>query len=145
MVYLIGTDHSFQYLGKQCDEHGIKLIMAFSTYLEEAAKRINACLIAEEFSMEALQINNVIASTAQKVAQKLNIAHVFCDPTSIERKRLGIERNDFALREQYWLKQIHGYLHDDIIFVCGNSHIPSFCALLHEDGIKTITDTWLDS
>lgn len=41
----------------------------------------------------------------------------------------------WPLREQYWLDQLSDVLDKDVIFVCGDSHVESFTALLVERSI----------
>ena len=82
-IYLIGISHEAQF------KKDLPLKSVFRNYLEKTIKIIKPDLIAEEFSEEALQINKVNNTIAQKVAEQNSILHIFCDPDSEVRKKIG--------------------------------------------------------
>ncbi len=88
MVYLIGIDHLMQYNNYIVPEN---LFIQFREYLSSKALELNISLMAEEFSEEALyQVYCAAEATVKSVADRLGIAHRFCDPEESDRKQLGI-------------------------------------------------------
>lgn len=144
MVYLIGVDHIIQHLDERADESKIALVRDFSEYLNEQAKSLRVDLIAEEFSLEALEKSNADISTAQYVSKDLGIQHLFCDLTTPERDRLNIGKSDHDKREQYWLNCISNYPKNTIIFICGNNHLESFKEKLLAAGrnVEILSKDW---
>ncbi len=136
VIYLISVDYIYQYLPLDADAHRVELIQGFTNYLEGVAISIKAELLAEEFSVEALEMSQATLSTAQKVAEKLNLNHQFCDPTTKERNENYIKNDDFSAREQYWLKQLLGKEETTVIFICGNDHIHNFSLLLQQSDFQ---------
>lgn len=87
MVYIIGLDHLVQYNGPVPDY----LLGEFRECLSGAVARFNITVIAEEFNSEYLHdVLGATEDTAEVVAGKLGIEHVYCDPDERERMKLGI-------------------------------------------------------
>jgi hypothetical protein len=42
----------------------------------------------------------------------------------------------FPMRERFWLERIGNHRDEDIVFVCGDGHVASFCRLLDAEGIR---------
>ncbi|MBP6859259.1 MAG: hypothetical protein KBC69_01370 [Candidatus Magasanikbacteria bacterium] len=158
IVYLIGVNHKVQFINDSSDPD---LNNSFAKYLGELIDRFGATLVAEEFSEEALSVWRATASLTKTVAKKKNVRHKFCDPGKEERKlieadtktiihKLGIpgnkyyrqddiskiEKEDFKLRELYWLEKIREETDDRAIFICGQRHVESFYKLLIDNNIK---------
>jgi hypothetical protein len=144
MVYLIGVDHIIQYLHNEARVDKATKVEKFVQYLQDNVKSLRVHLIAEEFSIEALNKSNATTSTAQKVAGQSNIEHRFCDPTTFERETHNIKREDHRRRERYWLDCISSNRDDSVIFICGSDHLDSFSALLLQEQfeVKILSNGW---
>jgi hypothetical protein len=143
MIYVIGTDHIFQYRhSSETDQH--LLADAFLLYLRQVAESFNAQVIAEEFSIEAFADFSKPPSIAQEVAADLGIEHRYCDPTQSEREKLSISSSDLRRREQHWLDSLRDCCAKTIVFICGASHTTSFQSLLSETGIEAhiLCENW---
>lgn len=92
-------------------------------------------LLAEEFNEDALKISRASESTVRGIAKQLGIRHLFCDPTSAQRKELGIGK-DIDLRENYWLACLNEHRTENILFVCGAGHLETFGNKLIQDGYQ---------
>ncbi len=94
MIYLIGVNHTVQYvadLHEKPEYKEIKIkIQEFKNHILTEAKRLNISLIAEEMSLAALRAYGARDSVARSVATKLKIEHRFCDPDREQRKSLGL-------------------------------------------------------
>ena len=170
MVYLIGVYHEIQYTNDKTKPADFQIVTEFTDYLENETRTRNVTLIAEEFSDESMLKNEAKTRTVYDVAVKVGGAeHRYCDPDCSERKSLGIpcrdqikkklgikgltkqedeqrikeeQRKYHRIREQYWFESIEDKLHEPIIFVCGDSHVETFCSLLTEHGYEaTILST----
>jgi hypothetical protein len=135
-VYLIGVDHTIQYINESASPAKYEQVHKFSHHLTKVAKEHQATLIAEEFSKEALDASKATTSTAQKVASEVNIRHRFCDPSTEQRRQSGIAKNDVWSRERYWLDCIRANQDGTIIFICGDNHVKNFESLLWDEGYK---------
>ena len=141
MVFLLGVDHIIQHNGFSWPKKE-SAINEFSEYLERRAKELKVAVIAEEFSDEALKINNVPMSTAQMVAQRLGLKHMLCDPNREERKARGIYNDDE--REIIWIERLSDAIDETILFICGDSHLESLKDKLMSCGVETeiISQGW---
>lgn len=164
-VNLVTTDHAFQWndtLSKASELRGC---------LTKIIKSYSIDLIGEEFSKEALKglPNNVEVTISQKIAKEFNIKHAFCDPDEKTRERIGYptqkqlrdkfgiksaiegteeykrrkeyEKSFWDIREKYWLDQINNIITQNIIFICGSSHLESFKFILIKNGYNVTTRT----
>jgi len=114
--------------------------------------------IAEEMSVEALERYGVPQSICQQVAETLHLAHRYCDPSTPERKALGVVEDDdirmagffanrdpqqveadvrasYAIRERYWLAHLLQLDTWPVLFICGANHTEAFRALLQANDI----------
>jgi len=151
-VHLIGVDHSVQW-NRELNES-----REFIAFLEKQILQLNPSLIAEEFSEQALEWNNIEGTIARDVAVRNKVEHIFCDPSDKEREEIGyptkkqlrekfgvrssIEGTEehkkrklheitfWPLREGFWLDKIKKTKSARIIFVCGSDHLKSFRKLL---------------
>ena len=157
MIYLIGTTHELQHNGLgSVDEISRN---KFASYLERLTTEYGASLIAEEFNEEALRKSNATLGTLKCIADKLKVKHIFCDPDTKERKRIGIpsrekiksslgiqgavyensvedkqikeeQKKYHQIREKFWFSKIEKFTDGVVIFVCGQDHVESFASLL---------------
>ena len=127
-VHLIGVNHCIQH-DRFIDDPAIAgAIGEFQEYLRLQVETTGATVLAEEFPPR----NN---STVAHVARKLGIRHLPCDLEQIERDRLGICTND--QRENHWASLLAPLTAEEIIFVCGDTHIETFPAALERHGLKS--------
>jgi len=154
-IFLIGLNHGYQLEG--CMTHDWK---TFDEYLFGFCKRAHIDLVAEELSEWAIKRNShqgAIGSVGKNVASRLSIKHLFCDPDEVERKQLGIrngkelsqslgfgnilnaeqativeqkEREQWPIRERYWLEQLQKVHFRQCVFILGAQHVDSFDKLL---------------
>jgi len=164
MIYLVGVEHTksqWQYQNGSNENS----IAGFTKFLRKHIKLFDIRAIAEELSEECLEQQGVSKSTGQTVAQEFHIEHVFCEPSAIERKNLGILSPEeisaqlfpnkpywqisedspeqqqinkeiqrlFRKREEFWLSKIKHLRKENLIFICGKSHVESFKNLLKEN------------
>lgn len=141
MVFIVGVDHIIQHNGFSWAAK-LSAIKVFSEYLEKIAQDFDVTVIAEEFSEESLRINHVPMSTAQIVAKRINLKHLFCDPNREERKALGISNDDD--RERIWVERLRDVINETILFICGDRHLVSFKDKLLSEGvaIEIISQGW---
>lgn len=171
MIHLIGLRHPLQ-TDADLDSEDWSLDVspkdreAFQRYLKEMAESVKAAVIAEELSESRVQeCGDKARSVAHWTADKLGIAHRFCDPDPAERRVLGLRcdrelneyaeqlanktggdfkaihahevRRGFPIRETFWLARLAQFCPNDrsILFLCGADHIDSFTKLLHFSGV----------
>jgi len=156
-IYLIGVKHEYQY------EDYSSGSIEFHSLLRRLANDKCIDLIAEELSEEAISLRRevlrreALGSVARNVATKLRIKHLFCDPDSSQRQRLGIKNRDqireelgygrvltldqseeveaiermyWPKREAYWLDRILEEDFERCIFILGAEHVETFCRSL---------------
>ena len=70
-----------------CDPEGARRL---KTLVASLCGEKDISVVAEEFSKEACENSNVKASICHQVANRLQLRHIYCDPISSERTRLGI-------------------------------------------------------
>lgn len=173
MLYIIGTYHCTQYIYRADNlNHGYR-VEEFAAYLREQAIGLHIELLAEELSKEAItqNMNCAIDSNARRVAAHIGIAHVFCDPDSAQRKILGIpsereirehlglgrvldhdavrlvdeeSQKHWSVREELWLNCMSSRLQNNILFVCGESHVRRFADLVLQHGhqVQILIENW---
>jgi len=165
-VYIIGTYHDFQKDDGSLSNHQVE---KFKVFLEDVCIRKGIQLIAEEMSLEALGPLSNRGSSCKQVADKLGLSHLYCDPNSAERKRLGINEQDdiwmdnfysgnqpqvavktrideeLVKRRKFWLEKLHDVNRCPILFICGARHALPFRGLLirSDRTCEVITDRWL--
>lgn len=164
VVALIGTNHLFQIGG---NPRVISENSDFELFLKLTCQRYKARILAEEMSLDALEMHGRKQSTVAAVAIDLGISHVYCDPSQVEQKnlRLCVERNAHLLhdfhgwtqeridkaitrehqkRERFWRKRILDQNVWPVVFVCGSKHIKSFQSLLHTNDmcVHLVAKNW---
>lgn len=147
-LIIIGTCHSHQ-------EFSVKPASAakperFQFFLEKVVNELDPDLIAEEYSEELLERDNVIDTVPRRVAGS-RISHQFCEMSSIERRENeiedrvsyrtrslwnGIDRSEeqllefektfFPIRESYWLGRLAANTFKTCIMVIGANHVATF-------------------
>src|SRR4030042_2870923 len=167
MIYLVGVEHTNSQWQYQNGSNK-NSVAGFTNFLRSNIRLFDIRVIAEELSEECLEQQGVNRSTAQKVAQEFHIQHLFCEPSVMERKDLGILspeeiseklfpnklywkipedsfeqqqineeiRKLFPKRENFWLSKINHLRKENVIFICGKSHVKSFGNLLEENGFE---------
>lgn len=141
MVFLVGVDHLIQHNGFVWPAKK-RALKEFSKYLIMVSKKYKLSILAEEFSEEALRLSNAKKSTLQAVAKQMNLMHIFCDPSSMERKRFNISNK--SQRENFWIDRFEIFMDKNILFLCGASHLESISGKLTVKGIDTkiISSGW---
>ena len=185
-MFLIGTAHPYQtqgckpedaetflcFLLQKCHQYGIKTVA--EELNEDALELTKKCLEETKEKWEGKNpkgqiledlkwIKKVLErwegkSIPQKVAAKLSLKPLFCDPGRKQRERLGIE-DETALeldcffdhitsddaerrisesrtkRELYWLERLQEVPESDwpVLFICGEKHVESFSRLLEDN------------
>ena len=138
MIYIIGTGHTRTQIWSDAIRNGESLdtdaatVQRFQLYLRNVAISLDAAMIAEELSRQAVEDRPGGASVAELVAHDLRLAHLYCDPGRDERRELCIRTG--IEREAIWLSRLQR-LHPNltsIIFICGADHCDSFKALLDQ-------------
>ena len=158
---LVGVDHTAQW-NKDSPESKI-----LKDKLIEIVRNHNIDLIAEEFSEEALAGNKVKKTVCQDVAGVFGINHKLCDFDSQERKKHGIPlRNEVKnqlnikglvlgnsqedklieaelrkydpIREKGWFNKIENEVAQNLVFVCGSSHLKGFRSILINNGYEVV-------
>jgi hypothetical protein len=132
-VHLIGVDHIIQHDGAIEIPTVADTIHRFQAYLRQQVENTGATVLAEEFSIEANKGDK--ATTVGQVARNLEIEHLLCDPTEAERVQQCICNVD--QRETYWATQLAPWAAEEIIFVCGDTHIATFPTVLERQGFKS--------
>jgi len=158
---LVGVDHTAQW-NKDSSESKI-----LKSELTEIVKNHSIDLIAEEFSEEALAGNKVKKTVCQDVAKVFGINHKPCDLDSQERKKQNIPlRNEVKsrlnikglvlansqedklieaelrkydlIREKGWFNKIKNEVAQNLVFVCGSSHLKGFRSILINNGYEVV-------
>jgi hypothetical protein len=96
LVYLIGVEHSVHVIplnGNETPPHRL-----YRAALEKAIQDFRVEVVAEEFSLDALQIRSLAIQHelfTKKIADKLGAEHLLCDtPNSVKYKTLGCQGID---------------------------------------------------
>jgi hypothetical protein len=145
MVYLIGVNHFAQF-----DAPTVRIVreesLGFKAHVLAIIQKYKISLLAEEFSEEAKVKWHVSESTLEELGKTEGIEHRFCDPSSIEKKKCGIEKDDDDKREQFWLSRIKGCGNRNVLFVCGGRHVESFRKKLSAAGfaVECESKNWCD-
>ena len=142
LAFLVGVDHELQYLRSDLLDYKGEAVENLRKHLTESVHALQVKHLAEEFSTEACDLNRVSASVAQLVARDLGITHLFCDPTTEERRRYGITSHDD--RECFWLQRLLTIKPTRLLFVCGDSHLETFGDKLRSAGyeVKILSRGW---
>lgn len=157
MIHLVGTNHELQHFARPKRAAELLVVKArgeFQEYLRTQIKRLNPAVVAEESAEELMKWMGT-ESTVKAVADECGIRHLYCDPDSVTRTKLGVpigsehlteeeKRKYHNIRERYWYQQIKRFDGQPVLFVCGANHIPSFRALLSENKYQaeTLCEYW---
>ena len=87
MIYIHRVNHNTQHRGKGSNLEGASMLESF---VESICVEKGISVVAEEFSTEACEISDVDASVCHQVASRMQLRHLYCDPISSERAKLGI-------------------------------------------------------
>ena len=154
-VLLIGTSHEYQWPRAGPSGKGSE---KFRSLVDATCWQNGVKALAEEMSLDALQLRGVSESICKQVADALGISHRYCDPSLEEQRARGIVVEDdirlrgffsgqdpqqveaevrasSARRRQYWLEQLLELDSWPLVFVCGADHVEPFHALLQDSGI----------
>jgi len=148
MIYLIGVYHQIQYLRDDDKDPYIREeVRKFRKNLIEEINQKGIKLLAEEFSTEVCQINQVEKSAAQIVSEKVAIEHRFCDPDKEQRALRKIKCGDpdsIDKRRSYWLDCILDCIDIPTIFICGDNHVEGFKSKLEDAGftVEVLGRNW---
>jgi hypothetical protein len=101
----------------------------------------------------------------KKIASEAGVTHMLCDPDVKTKAEMGYQEKygwgyhldalweripysdrallsgaleiakDFPLRENYWLRELRDFRQEDVIFICGDSHVETFGERLTEEKI----------
>ena len=157
MIYLVGTNHELQHFAKPIrapESSAAKGRTEFQDFLRTQIERLKPAVVAEESVDEVLKLKGT-DSTVKSVAEECGVKHKYCDPDSATRAKLGVplgtenypedeKRKYHNIRENYWYLQIKPYIEQNILFVCGAEHVPSFSAVLAKNGcdVETLCEYW---
>lgn len=157
-IILIATGHKIQ-CGTSSPRDSDRLCELAERIVLEAG----CSLVAEEMSEDARDAEFGVGSTVpEKVAKKLGVKHLFCDPDSSERQSLGVKsrneilleaffsdgdtdddveieemvRASYRIRESSWLKKLKEANEDGVLFILGANHLQSFSEMLRLSGIE---------
>ena len=160
IILLLGLCHCHQLL-----DHP-KASRKFEPYLKNLFLTEKPDLIAEELSEDALLKWKARDSVACRLANYLNVCHLFCDPNKEERNALGIkcrkeiaqelgygvaltreqsaevdkiEKANWETREKFWLNKLNEHQPNKCIFLVGADHVDRFAVLLTENDIQSVT------
>ena len=92
----------------------------------EVIELLGISILAEEFSDEAKRIWKVSESILEQLAKAKGVEHRFCDPTSVQKREIGIGESDSDKRRQFWLSRIRDCKSRNVLFVCGGDHVETF-------------------
>ena len=155
-IYLVGVAHKIQWLPQNSSVWRREIFVQFCDYLAVAAKCLGVAMIAEEFNDDALDGWPSAEVACRDVSKRMQLRHLYADPTCEERKSLGIGKcehqapnevancSDCSRREEWWLEKL-GKLGDEcVIFVCGEFHVNTFKQRLKRAGwpATLISDGW---
>jgi len=133
MVYLIGVNHGVQFLKNSYTSDQVDVVNKFGDFVRKNIDEFDIKVIAEEMDTEALA-KHTAKSYTKKITQEKTIGHIFCNPTTEEKKKIGI--NNDTDREKEWFRRIQNYSGGNILFICGHRHLHSFKDLLKANGVQ---------
>jgi len=99
----------------------------FATHVESVARDNATKMIAEEFNQECFS-QSTVDTVARRVANQLNIRHLFCEPSKTERANMDQNKLDEE-REAYWLRLLEASDEASAVFICGDDHVETFSKL----------------
>ena len=172
MLYIVGVNHSVQFKNDDLslgflvfvkniiDGYVIEIIA--EEWSNDAnslwkIKESNLSLLSKELNKYLIQFEpNEIDKNKFGIMTRLDIrkkAESFIPSVKtvedIKQRKLEKERlkkQNYIPREIYWLEKIKPYLNKNILIICGNDHITTFCSLLLKNSINNIVlskDEWI--
>ena len=128
MNYIFGVNHAIQHDGylENRPKHTIDEIRGFREEIYTFARDHNIDMIAEEFCTDACQISNVETSILYRLAQDMEIGHLYLALNQSERVALGIASREHDVHEYEWLNKIRNMSYNNAIIVVGEDHVESF-------------------
>jgi hypothetical protein len=102
----------------------------------------------------------------KKIASAAGVTHMLCDPDIKTKAEMGYQEKhgwahhldalweripysdrallssvleiakDFPLRENYWLRELRDFRQEDVVFICGDSHVETFAERLGKEKIS---------
>jgi len=162
VVFLIGCDHIAAQTypeGSELDNPQNSTQRAFKELLIRTIEKHDPFLIAKEYHPEFLKRRGR-RSVAFKVALETNISHTFCDPSLVDRERLGISDGppfappgwdnrekrmqeyflcEWPIREEFWISQLGEDIHKNVLIVLGAGHRETLRRRLERRAIEVRT------
>lgn len=97
MIYIHGINHNTQHRGNGSDVEGASRL---ETFVEDFYGKKNISILGEEFSEEACEYSSVKSSVCLEISKRLPLLrHIYCDPSSSERQKLGIPSQDELVKQ----------------------------------------------
>lgn len=87
MIYIHGTNHESQHTGTGSDPEGV---IRLESFVKDFCVKMNISVVAEELSTEVCEISGVKSSVCYQIAHRMKLTHIYCDPVSSERAKLGV-------------------------------------------------------
>jgi hypothetical protein len=157
-IYIIGTSHSYQHLGKEFSDHAHR---SFGELVKFIVATRQVALISEESNKEYVEENGIRLSALQLISEEINVAHIFTEATREYRNANGMQQENairmsgyinklpeeiietqiqqsYRARERYWLSQIVNIDQWPVLHVCGANHSVEFCNLVNREGIYVV-------
>lgn len=157
-IFLIGIDHRKQII--TCDYAKEITKMICNLIHEEEFD-----LLAEEWSTDCEAENGI--TILKEIANNLNIKHINCEMSKKEQLKLPFDENDeefqaylvinqipfkerkkqikeeeikqnFPVRENYWLNKINSITYNKCLFICGRDHLESFNKIIITNKIASL-------
>lgn len=155
IIYVIGTDHRYQYLSNELEDRDHQ---GFRELIEYTITDKNISLISEESNLEALKEKGVTESVLQSISKETGLAHLFTEASRIYRNENGMEQENnirasaffegisekdiedriqasYRARERHWLNLIKNENKWPVLHICGANHSVMFCKLAKEERI----------
>jgi hypothetical protein len=153
-LVLLGTSHAIQRgeSGRPSD---------LEARLEIVCRDFAVRALGEEMNREVLAKGNTPETVGERVARRLGLAHIYCDPTEAERMSMGTTtvpkihaqawRLDWSdeetarqlathndLVEGYWFGRIRELDLWPMLFMCGAEHVSSFSRRASQQGHEVV-------
>lgn len=111
-IILLGTRHRYQTPDESVSQQDIAL---FKNLIRTLCVGEAISVIGEEMNCESLSTKRLDASTVKEVASELGKIHKYCDPTTEERRNLGIDvEGAKALRAELYGNVLHEMMMDSV-------------------------------
>jgi len=145
MISIIGIRHNVQW------QNDTNIARQYMTYLREVTLKLDAGVIAEEWSNDAPGTDS---SNTERVSLELGVEYLAVDPSIQEREEMGLpmpndirkqlgfsnqeltdaEEKKFMIeqfkyvptREKFWLNRLNSVRKQNVIFICGEEHLGQY-------------------